>query len=150
MKGGFTNHVTADCDVIQRNGKDYVKVKNVYSKLHLPQFSHHVKFENIGPFISHVVDGILDSHWRHLVDSISPDLEIHIGNIMKEIINPVVDVIPIKEFTYESSDLEVNPVGLTSGNSSSNSSGMVQKLASSILIWSLVLSSQMYQYFCII
>lgn len=91
---------------------------------------------------------MLDSNWRHLLDSIDADLEIHIGNIIKSILGPIFDEVAITEFTYESSDLDENPVELVPQNS--NSSSVAQKLAFSLLTWSLALSSRMFQYFNII
>lgn len=126
-----------------------MKVKNIYSKLNVPDLTQHVEYENIGPFISHVANGMLDSNWRHLLDSISADLEIHIGDIIKSILGPIFDEVAITEFIYESSDLDKNPVELVLQNSSS-SSGVAQKLALSLLTWSLALSSRMFQHFYII
>lgn len=125
-----------------------MKVKNVHSKLNVPDLTQHVEYENIGPFISHVANGMLDSNWRHLLDSINADLEIHIGNIVKSILGPIFDEVAITEFTYESSDLDENPVESVPQNS--NSSSVAQKLAFSLLTGSLALSSRMFQYFYII
>lgn len=139
IKADVDIRITIDCDVIQRNGKKYVDIKKVHSQLNVPELTQHAKYENIGPFLSNIANGVLDSNWKHLLDSISSDLESHIGNIIKAILGPIFDEIPITEFTHEHTDSEEDSAALELQNLSiSRSSSVVEKLTFSLLTWSLL------------
>lgn len=93
-----------------------------------------------------MVNGIVDSNWRHILESIKSDLEIHLASIIKSIVEPITDEVPIKEFIYEQSVLEeisIASVPENSDSSRSNSnnsnSRVLQNLAFSLLIWSVLL-----------
>lgn len=126
----------------------------------------HVKFENIGPFITHISNEILESNWRELFTSIKSDLKIHISNIVKSVLDPIFDEIAITEITYEQTELEMNRLiesaqrissnrstnstqssnSRSSRISSSSSSSVVQKLPFILLVCSLLLSTRNMQY----
>lgn len=115
-----------DYEVIQRNGKKYVDVKSVQSQVNVSHSMQHIKYDNIGPFITHFSNELLKSNWRELFESIKPNLEIHISDIIQSVIKPILDEVAITEFTYEQSELEMNrliePVPQSSRKSSKSNS----------------------------
>lgn len=148
-KADVNIRVTIDCDVIQQNGKEYVNIKTVHPKLHVSHLSQHIKYVDVGRFISHIANGIFDANWEKLLETINSDLEIHIGNIVQLILTPIFDEVAIDEFTYKKSGLETTLFEWISHNpsssSSSSSSSVVQKLAFGLFAWSLLLTARIFQ-----
>lgn len=96
-------------------------------------------YEDIGPFLSGIIDEVMDSNLKILFESILPDLEMHIGDIIKSLFGLMFDKIALEEFYDEESDLEAYPVlsDLKNPSSSSSSSGsVIHKLHSRVLILS--------------
>lgn len=138
IKADVDVRVTIECELNERNGKEYMVMKSVHSQLNIPHLTQHSKYENISPFITHVANGILDSNWKHLLDSISSDLETHIANIIKAILEPIFDKITVTEFIFEQTEPEANPVESVLQNQSRSSSvSLVQIFTVSLFAWSL-------------
>lgn len=120
-----------------------MSIKSVHLKLHITQFTQKSTYEDIGPFVSGIADDVLESNWKFLLESINPDLEIHIGDMVKSIFTPIFDNIALGEFYDGQPFLEAYPIVSDSENpnSSSSSSSVVQISISSTVFWSVLLFS---------
>lgn len=86
-----------DCDIIQRNGKDYVKVKSVQLHLKVSNFSMDFKSKSIHPTINNIANKVINANWKILKAEIDHDLERYIGDVIKSIIVPITDKISIQD-----------------------------------------------------
>lgn len=130
---------SADCDIIHRDEKRYARIKSLNIQLHITHLKVNGTYENIGPFLSGILEEIIDSNWKILVESINPDLEIYMGDIIKSAFTPIFDKIALEEFYDGQSDLEAFSIVFDPKDSSSSSSSVVQKLISCAVIWSTLL-----------
>lgn len=117
----------------------------MHPQLHVSHLSQQIKYENIGSFVGHIANGIFDSNWEKLLETINSDLEIHIAEVIKSILAPIFDEVAINEFTYRKSILETKLIDWVSQNPrSSSSSKVVEKLTFSLFALSLLLSARTF------
>lgn len=93
--------VIMDCDIIQRDGKDYVKVKSVQLHLNVSKFSMDFKSKSVHPTINNIVNKVINAHWKLLKAEIDNDLERYIGDVIKSIIVPITDKISIQDLLHQ-------------------------------------------------
>lgn len=121
----------------------------MHLKLHVTHFTLNTRYENIGPFLSGFADAIMDSNWKLLLESINPDLEIYMGDVIKSFFTPIFNKIPLEEFSDGQSVLEAYPVVSDSkspmSSSSSSDSSSVRKLSSSAFVWTTLLFALTFQ-----
>lgn len=86
-----------DCDVIQKEGKDYIKVKNVHLHLKVSNFSMDFKSTSLHPTINNIANKVINANWERLKAEIDNDLERYIGDVIKSIIVPITDKIAIQD-----------------------------------------------------
>lgn len=89
--------VTMDCDVIQKDGKDYIKVKNVHLHLKVSNFAMDFKSTSLHPTINNIANRVINANWERLKAEIDNDLERYIGDVIKSIIVPITDKIAIQD-----------------------------------------------------
>lgn len=145
QKADVNIQVNIDCDVVERNGREYMNITGVHPQLHIAHLSADIEYENIGPFVSHIANGLFDSNWRKLLETINPDLELHIGDVIKLILVPIFDEVAINELIYKKSILRTILIDWISDKSSSRSGSVVQKLAFGLFACSLLISTRTFQ-----
>lgn len=87
-----------DFDVIQKDGKDYIKIKKVRVHLKLKKF--HVEFNSKtgNPTINDTINKAINENWREIYSELKPDLEKNIGDVVKTLVSPLFDEIAYKDF----------------------------------------------------
>lgn len=98
-----------DCDVIERGGKQYVKVKNVSSSIESVGF-YSFNFESqIAPrFITAMMNQVMDVNWRLFFEEIKPQVNSFVSKIITSLMTPICNGIPLQDF-YQS-NLAKNPL----------------------------------------
>lgn len=86
-----------DCDIIQKDGKEYVKVKTVHLHLKVTNFSMDFKSKSLHPTINNIANKVINANWKLLKAEIDHDLEKYIGDVIKSIIVPITDKIAIQD-----------------------------------------------------
>lgn len=128
--------MTIDCDIIHRDGKGYARMRTIHLQLLVTHLTLKGTYEDVGPFISGIINEILDSNWKILMESMIPDMEVYMGDIIKSFFIPIFDKIALEDFSDGQSFLETYPVELDSDSPSSiSSSTVVQKSISNALVW---------------
>ncbi|XP_031635972.1 circadian clock-controlled protein-like [Contarinia nasturtii] len=87
-----------DFDVIQKNGKDYIKVKNIRVHLKLSKFSVQFKSKTGNPTVNDTINKVVNENWREIYSELKPDLEKNIGEVVKAMVTPIFSDIPYQEF----------------------------------------------------
>lgn len=85
-------------DVIERDGKEYVKIKNVRPHLKLTNFSVQFKSKTGNPTVENTINKVINENWRELYAELKPDLEKNVGEVIKSIMSPLFDKVPYQEF----------------------------------------------------
>ena len=86
-----------DCDIIQKDGKDYVKVKSVQLHLKVSNLSMDFKSKSLNPTINKIANKVINANWKLLKAEIDNDLEKYISDVIKSIIVPITDKIAIQD-----------------------------------------------------
>lgn len=89
--------VTMDCDVIKKNGKDFIKVKNVQLHMKVSNLTMDFKSNSLNPTINNIANRVLNANWERLKAEIDKDLEKYVGDVIKSIIVPITEKIPIQD-----------------------------------------------------
>lgn len=87
-----------DVDVIQKNGKDYIKIKNVRVHIKLTKFSVDFKSKTGNPAINDTINKAINENWREIYAELKQDLEKSIADVIKALVSPIFDEIPYQEF----------------------------------------------------
>lgn len=87
-----------DFDVIQRDGKEYIKIKNVRAHLKISNFSVHFNSKTGNPAVNDTVNKVINENWREIYAELKQDLEKNVGDVIKSIIAPLFDEIPYQDF----------------------------------------------------
>lgn len=87
-----------DFDVVQKDGKDYIKIKNVRVHLKLSKFSVQFKSKTGNQAVNDTVNKVINENWRDIFPELKPDLEKNIGDVVKSIISPIFSEIPYQGF----------------------------------------------------
>lgn len=87
-----------DFDVVQKDGKDYIKIKNVRVHLKLSKFSVQFKSKTGNQAVNDTVNKVINENWREIFPELKPDLEKNIGDVVKSIISPIFSEIPYQGF----------------------------------------------------
>lgn len=98
IKGNLEIRQIIDFDVVQRNGKDYIHIKNVRVHLKLSKFSVQFKSKTGNPTVNDTVNKVVNENWREIYPELKPDLEKNIGEVIKTIISPLFNEIPYQDF----------------------------------------------------
>lgn len=85
-------------DVIERNGREYIKIKNVRPHLKLTGFSVQFKSKTGNPVVEDTVNKVINENWREIYAELKPDLEKNVGDVIKAIMTPLFDKVPYEEF----------------------------------------------------
>lgn len=145
LKAGVYANVAVESNIKHQDGKRYASIKNLNIQLHVTHLTLNATYEDVGSFFSGIMDELMVSNWELLIESIIPDMEKYMGDIIKSFFEPIFDKIALEDFSDGQSFLETYPVELDSDSlsriSSSNSSGgsssrgEVQKSIFSSLVW---------------
>lgn len=95
--GNVEAPVIMDCDIIQKDGKEFVKVKSVHLHLEVSNLSMDFKSKSLSPIINNIANKVLNANWKLLKAEIDNDLERYIGDVIKSIIVPITDKIAIQD-----------------------------------------------------
>ncbi|XP_055295339.1 circadian clock-controlled protein daywake-like [Sitodiplosis mosellana] len=87
-----------DVDVIQKNGKDYIKIKNVRVHIKLNKFSVDFKSKTGNPAINDTINKAINENWREIYAELKQDLEKSIADVIKALISPIFENMPYQEF----------------------------------------------------
>lgn len=87
-----------DFDVIQKNGKDYIIVKNVRAHMKLSKFAVEFKSKTGNSEINNTINKVINENWRDIFAALKPDLERNIGDVVKSIVAPLFEQIPYEDF----------------------------------------------------
>lgn len=87
-----------DFDVIERDGKEYIKIKNVRPHLKISNFSVQFKSKTGNPTVNDTVNKVINDNWREIYAELKQDLEKNVGDVIKSIISPLFDEIPYQDF----------------------------------------------------
>lgn len=87
-----------DVDVIEKNGKQYLDIKNV--KVHLKVKQVYINFDSRtgNPEVNETINKVINENWRDIYKEVKPDLEKNIGEVIKALVKPMFSEIPYKEF----------------------------------------------------
>lgn len=98
LKANIEIRQIIDFDVIQKNGKDYLKIKNVRVHMKLSKFSVNFDSKTGNPTINDTINKAINENWREIYGELKPDLEKNIGDVIKALISPIFEDIPYQEF----------------------------------------------------
>lgn len=87
-----------DFDVVQKDGKDYIKIKNIRVHLKLAKFSVQFKSKTGNQAVNDTVNKVINENWRDIFPELKPDLEKNIADVVKSIISPLFSEIPYQDF----------------------------------------------------
>lgn len=87
-----------DFDVIQKDGKDFIKIKNVRVHSKLSKFHVEFKPKSGNPTVNDSINKVINENWREIYAELKPDLEKNIGEVVKSIVAPLFAEIPYQEF----------------------------------------------------
>lgn len=90
--------LTANCDIVKRNGKNYAEIKSVQPKLKIDKFLLKSNCKNIAPFISKMIDEAINLSWKFFLKAFEPYLNKYIGELVMSVVSPILDKIPIEDF----------------------------------------------------
>lgn len=102
--------------------------------MNVTHFTQKSRFQDIGPFVKGILDEILESNWRILLESINPDVEIYMGDIIQAICTPIFDEYAIEAFFEGQSFFEAYQENLNKSSRSSN-----RLSVASVVAWLIVI-----------
>lgn len=85
-------------DVIERDGKEFIKIKNVRPHLKISSLSVHFNSKTGNPTVNETVNKVINENWREIYAELKQDLEKNTGDVIKSIISPLFDEIPYRDF----------------------------------------------------
>lgn len=87
-----------DADVIMKNGKAYLNIKNVRINLKVSKLNIHFHSKTGNEQINDTVNKVVNDNWRDIFYEIKPDLEKSISEVITALIKPIFDEIPYEDF----------------------------------------------------
>lgn len=87
-----------DVEVITKNGKDYLHIKNVIVHMKLAKLQIHFDSRTGNKDVNDSINQVVNDNWRELYKELKPDLEKNIAEVIKVIIGPLFENIPYQEF----------------------------------------------------
>lgn len=89
--------LTINTDIVRRDGKDYIKIKDVQVDFTIGDFFANSVCENINPFINGMINSAININWQLLIMVVGPFLKKYIGEMIISIITPILDKIAIQD-----------------------------------------------------
>lgn len=90
--------LTANCDIVNRSGKNYLEIRSLQPKLKIGKFFLKSNCKNVSSFISRMIDEAINLSWKIFLKAFEPDLNKYIGELVLSIVSPIFDKIPIEDF----------------------------------------------------
>lgn len=94
----FEAHQIIDCVVIQRNGKDYVKMNGARTTVKFSDFSFKAESDSVNPFVVDIVNRIVNANFDFISRQIDVPFCEYTGEVIESILTPIFDNIPIQNF----------------------------------------------------
>lgn len=91
------NHIF-DCNVVERNGKNYANVRGVRSKVKFGDYSLKFESDSAIPFAHGTINHILHANRRLILLENEPVLENVVSEIGHDIHKPIFSKIPMQDF----------------------------------------------------
>lgn len=85
-------------DVIQKNGKTYLKVKKVNAKFDIGHLTTHLQSQKLSPIIIGLINKTVNTQWRNHYEKIQSEIEDFICRIYQTIISSLLDKIAVEDF----------------------------------------------------
>lgn len=84
---------------VQRNGKNYIIIKNLSVRNQVSNFKGYVEYVNaIEAAIYSLVNGVINASWRMFKPILDPTINRAIGEVLIEIIEPIFNEISMQDF----------------------------------------------------
>lgn len=87
-----------EADVIERDGKDYLDIKNIRVHMKLSKLTIKFNSRTGNPQINETINKVINENWRDIYSELKPDLEKNTGDVIKAIVRPIFLEIPYQEF----------------------------------------------------
>lgn len=87
--------------VVSRDGDDYLDIQNIIVDLKTKKMSVDIKDALNDNIIMSTINQVMNENWRDIFEEMRPDFEKFIGDTLKEVIKPMFDTVPYKNFFVE-------------------------------------------------
>lgn len=91
-------HYIFDCDVIERNGKQYANVIGFRNEVKYEDCSFKFESDSIIPSVTKTINQIVNDHWKLIFVEMETQWKKVINKIARKIFKPIFDQIPIQDF----------------------------------------------------
>lgn len=88
-------------NVVNRDGDDYLDLQKVNVDLKIKKMTVDIKDNLNDNLIMSTVNQVMNDNWREIFDEMKPDFEKFISETYKEVVKPVFDRVPYKNFFSE-------------------------------------------------
>lgn len=90
--------ISYDGQFVRRNGKEYYVIKNVKTHLNVSRMKLNAKCKNLLGWINDAMNNLLNENWKILKAELDDSLDQYIGNIIRSILQPILNQIAVKDF----------------------------------------------------
>lgn len=90
--------ITYEGQFVRRNGKEYYVIKNVQTHLNVSRMKINAKCKNILGWINDAMNNLLNDNWKILIAELDDSLNQYIGNVIRSILQPILDNVAVKDF----------------------------------------------------
>lgn len=101
MAEGVEVNLKLIANVVNRDGDDYLDLQKVNVDLKIKKMTVDIKDNLNDNLIMSTVNQVMNDNWREIFDEMKPDFEKFISETYKEVVKPVFDRVPYKNFFSE-------------------------------------------------
>lgn len=87
-------------DIVERNGKTHLTVKNVKVNFEVGHFSTHMHSKLLNPIINGLINKIMNTQWRGIYKEVRCEFEEYVGKIIQSIVSLIVEKVAIQDFLH--------------------------------------------------
>lgn len=84
--------------IVNRDGDDYLDIQKINVDLKVRKMSVDIKDTLNDNIIMATINQVMNENWRDIFEEMKPDLEKFIGDTLKEVVKPMFDAVPYKNF----------------------------------------------------
>lgn len=85
-------------DVVQRNGTDYMVVRDTSLTTDASHFNIIYQYQNVLPVVNSILGGVVNSNWKIVKSLIDPSLNRFIGDtLVKSVLQPIFDEFSLQD-----------------------------------------------------
>lgn len=98
MAEGVEVNLKLIANVVTRDGVDYLDLQKVQVDMKIKKMSVDIKDNLNDNVIMGTINQVINDNWRDMFDEMKPDVEKFIADTYKEVVKPMFDEIPYKNF----------------------------------------------------